>query len=105
MKAIVVLTAAPDIKSAQRIAQDLVQNRLAACVSVFPGVRSTYRWKKKIETAQETLLLIKTSKRHVKVLESRFKKHHPYDLPEFLVLPVMSGSRAYLSWLDKSVRI
>ena len=97
------MSTAPDLKSAQKIARGLVEKKLAACVSILPEIQSVYRWKKKLETSREVMLFIKTSGRRAKALESYFKKRHPYDLPEFLVLPVTGGSREYLSWLDKAV--
>ena len=102
MKAIVVLSTAPDLGSAQKIARGLVENKLAACVSVLPGFSSTYRWKKKIEKAREVLLIIKTSKDRWKAAQKYVLSRHPYEVPELLVLPVVAGSKKYLDWMKDS---
>ncbi len=96
---IVVLTTCPDEASAARIAGELLESRLAACVSRQP-VRSTYRWQGRIEDEPEVLLLIKTLGTRFADLEMRLKSLHPYDVPEIIALPVAAGSAAYLSWLS-----
>ena len=103
MAAVIVLTSVPDVKSARRLSRLLVNERLAACVTSLPGATSVYRWKGRLESARETLLWIKTARSRIKGLQKSFKEHHPYDLPEFLVLPVSGGSRGYLSWLEEGV--
>jgi periplasmic divalent cation tolerance protein len=102
--AIVVLVTAPDARVAKRLAEALVGERLAACVTALPGASSTYRWKGKIERAKETVLLIKTRKSLAKRLERRVRELHPYEVPEFLVIPVAAGSRGYLDWIGDSTR-
>ena len=104
MKAIVAWTTLPDVKSAQKIARGLVQDRLAACVSVCPGVLSTYRWKKRIETAREALLIVKTSAGKQKAARDFVLRRHPYELPEWIVWVAPSGSKKYLDWIGKSIR-
>ena len=99
MPATVVLTSVADGRSARRLSRLLVTRRLAACVSAVDGVRSVYHWKGRIESGRETLLWIKTTRKHLKALEDFFKKHHPYNLPEFLVFSAV-GSKKYLSWLE-----
>lgn len=96
---IVVLTTCPDEASAARIAGELLESRLAACVSRQP-VRSTYRWQGRIEDEPEVLLVIKTLGSRFADLEMRLKSLHPYDVPEIIALPVAAGSAAYLSWLS-----
>jgi periplasmic divalent cation tolerance protein len=96
---IVVLTTCPDEASAERIAGELLESRLAACVSRQP-VRSTYRWQGRIEDEPEVLLLIKTLGSRFADLEMRLKSLHPYAVPEIIALPVVAGSAAYLSWLS-----
>ena len=96
---IVVLTTCPDEASAARIAGELLESRLAACVSRQP-VRSTYRWQGRIEDEPEVLLVIKTLSSRFADLEMRLKSLHPYDVPEIIALPVAAGSAAYLSWLS-----
>ncbi|HKM66346.1 MAG TPA: divalent-cation tolerance protein CutA [Candidatus Acidoferrum sp.] len=99
-----VLVTCPTLPEARKISRHLIQKHLAACVNIhaFP-VESFYRWKGKIETAREHLLLIKTTTRRLKSLERELLRLHSYETPEFLVLPVSSGSRAYLAWVDNCV--
>jgi periplasmic divalent cation tolerance protein len=100
---IVVLTAMPNRRSAQKLADRLVQEKLAACVSVVPGMISTYRWKGKIERAREAFVWIKTSKSHWKSVQKFVLKHHPYELPEVVALPVSLGTKKYLAWLEANL--
>ena len=81
----------------------LVEERLAACVTLFPAAQSIYRWKDAIETASETLLLLKTEASALPALEARLMTLHSYDTPEFLVIPVEAASHAYLEWLRAGV--
>ena len=102
--AIVVLVTAPDARVAKRLADALVGERLAACVTALHGASSTYRWKGKVERARETVLLIKTRKSLAKRLEKRVRELHPYEVPEFLAIPVAAGGRRYLDWIEESTR-
>jgi periplasmic divalent cation tolerance protein len=95
----IVLTTADSEESARRIAQALVERRLAACVNLIPNLTSIYRWKDEVETASEILLLIKSSTDQLPALEQALHQLHSYQVPEFLVLPVESGGRLYLEWL------
>jgi periplasmic divalent cation tolerance protein len=95
----IVLTTASSAEEAERLARNLVEERLAACATLIPSVRSIYRWKDAIEDATETLLLLKTGNEQLAALEARLRELHSYETPEFLVLNVESGSRAYLEWL------
>lgn len=99
MNACVALTAVADSKTANRLARRLVTQKIAACVTVVPGALSHYRWKRKIERSRETLLFIKTDRRAWPRLSGFLRKHHPYELPELIALPVSKGSGEYLSWL------
>jgi periplasmic divalent cation tolerance protein len=99
----IVLTAAADTEEADRLAHALVSERLAACVTLIPSARSVYRWKNEIETANETLLLIKTAEAQLPALEIRLKALHSYETPEFLVLKVESGNPDYLAWLEANL--
>ena len=102
---IVVLVTCGNAREAQRIAWSLVEQRLAACVNILEvPVRSIYRWKRKVESAKESLLIIKSSRKRFRALEAAIKKLHSYDLPEIIALPVTSGSSDYLAWLGESVR-
>ena len=104
MNVIVVLTAMPDSKSAQKLADGLVRKKLAACVSVLPGMASTYHWKGKVRKARESLVLIKTSKTKWDALQKFVLSQHPYELPELVVLPLITGSKKYLSWVSQSIQ-
>ena len=95
----VVLVTAPDAAAAQRIARALVEERIAACVNLVPGLRSIYRWQGRVEDAGEVLLLVKTSADRSAALAARIRELHPYELPEVVELPVVGGSAAYLDWL------
>ena len=89
---------------AKLIARSVVEKRLAACVSILRSpIESHYRWKGKVEKARELLLLIKTTARKLGSLEREVKRLHSYEVPEFLVLPVVAGSSEYLAWLYESV--
>lgn len=102
-KCVVLVTCAND-KEAKRIARAVVEERLAACVNILPGaVESIYRWKGKVESAREKLLVIKTSKKSLAKLEAAVKRLHSYDVPEFVALSIGAGARAYLAWLGSCV--
>lgn len=101
---LVVLVTCRSAKEAERIARSLVQKRLAACANILRSpVRSIYRWKGKIESAREVLLIIKTSRRGFSKLQAAIKRLHSYEVPEIIALPIAAGSQSYLSWLAKSV--
>lgn len=97
---IVVLSSCGSAEEAERLARSLVEERLAACVNVIGGAKSFYRWKGAIESAQEFLLVIKTSRDLFERLRTILETAHSYDLPEVLALPVVAGSPAYLNWLE-----
>ena len=99
----IVLTSAGSAKEAGRLARTLLEERLAACVTLLPGAVSIYRWKGQMETADEVVLLIKTTEENVGALEKRLKELHSYETPEFLVLKVEGGSEEYLAWLTSSI--
>ena len=99
MEAIIVMTSLPDQASAQRIAQALVEARLAACVNILAPCISTYHWRGKIETAQEVPLLIKTLQQHYSKVEETIRACHPYELPEVVAVTISSGLPAYLDWI------
>ena len=104
-KHVVVLVTCGSRAEARRIAREIVTKGLAACANlVETPVESIYRWKGKVETAREVLLLIKTSMARLAELEAEVKRLHSYDVPEFVALPITAGSPAYLNWLKDSVR-
>ena len=98
------LTTTASREEAERIAHALVEERLAACVNIASGVRSIYRWQGAVETADEVLLLIKTTVQHIDKLRMRLDELHSYELPEFLVLEIAGGSQEYLDWVSASLR-
>jgi periplasmic divalent cation tolerance protein len=101
---IVVLTSCAAQADAERIARALVAGRLAACVNVASGVRSFYRWKGELESGEEFVLIIKTSRDLFPALRAEMEKLHPYEVPELLALPVVAGAENYLSWLQSNLR-
>jgi periplasmic divalent cation tolerance protein len=100
----IVLTTTSSHDEAARLAGTLVEERLAACATLVPSVESIYRWEGQIESSTETLLLIKTAPDQLAALEARLHELHSYQVPEFLVLNVESGSHAYLDWLLSCVK-
>ncbi len=98
----IVLVTAPDLKTARRLATAALQARLAACVNLVPGLESHYRWQGKMESSREILLLLKTRSAKLSGLEAFIQTEHPYETPEFLVLPVRGGSKKYLAWLTEN---
>ena len=99
---VIVLTTLPVDQDADQLARTLVIERLAACVNVLPPMRSIYSWKGAVESADERQIVIKTTAARVRDLETRIKSLHPYEVPEFVVLPITEGSDAYLSWLSEN---
>jgi periplasmic divalent cation tolerance protein len=105
MKALVIFVTAASRKEADKIAQALMQEKLAACVSIVPEVDSRYWWQGKIEHSRELLLVIKTRPARYQALEKRVRELHSYSVPEILALPVLKGNPAYLKWINNSVSI
>ena len=98
----IVLCTCPDEASARRIAEHLVERRLAACVNLIAGVRSVYVWQGETETASEVQLVIKTSVARYDAVERQIQHLHPYELPEIVAVPIMAGLEGYLEWIDSS---
>jgi periplasmic divalent cation tolerance protein len=99
----IVLITAPEAGVAAKLARLLVEERLAACVNLVPGIKSTYWWQGKIEEASEALLIAKTDKLKVKHLIKAVKANHPYAVPEVISLRIKEGNRDYLRWIADSV--
>jgi len=101
---IVVLTTCANEEDAGRLARLLLDRGLAACVSVVPRLRSFYRWKGAIESAEECLLLVKSSRPLFDALRLAIEQTHSYEVPEVLALPVVEGAANYLNWLQSNLR-
>jgi periplasmic divalent cation tolerance protein len=100
---VLAFTTLPADFDAAQLAQDIVGSGLAACVTIVPGIRSVYTWKGVPQVDSEQQLLIKTTTEQVDPLWDLLRDRHPYDVPEFLVIPVIDGSDEYLKWVDRSV--
>ena len=95
----VVLVTAPDLKTARALAKAALSARLIACANLIPKIESHFWWQRKIESNPEVLLVLKTTKTKLDALEKLILAKHPYDTPEFLVLPLRAGNQKYLGWL------
>ncbi len=93
------ITTFSDAEKARQFGTQLVDSQLVACVNLLPGVESIYRWKGDVEIEGECVMLMKTTASGVEALEKYIQKHHPYEEPEFLVVPVEAGSAGYLGWV------
>ena len=98
----VVLVTAPNLKIARSLAKAALQARLIACANLVPKIESHYWWQGKIESSSEVLMVLKTQKSKLAALEKLILAKHPYDTPEFIVLPLSAGSKKYLDWLAAS---
>lgn len=99
MKPLLVLTNLPDRAAAEKLADALVGERVAACVNILAPCRSVYRWKDALQHDEEHPLLIKTTEERYAALEAAIRTHHPYELPEVIALPIERGLPAYLEWI------
>jgi len=98
-EAIVVLVTTPTPDRAAELARALVEERLAACGNVVPGLRSIYRWEGKVVDEAEALLILKTTRARFEALRERVLALHPYAVPEVVALPVLAGNAPYLAWI------
>lgn len=99
----IVLSTVPDETTARRIASALVEERLAACVNIVPGLTSIYRWRDAIENAAELLLIIKTNAAIYPRLQDRIRALHPYELPEIIAVSPAGGLPDYFTWITNSL--
>lgn len=98
-----ILTTCPSLEVAQQLAERLVSERLAACVNILPGAISIYEWQGQMENSAEWVLLIKSRIDLLEELETSLLAHHPYELPEFIVVPIETGHIPYLQWVDSQL--
>jgi len=101
---ILILSTVPDLVLARSIANDLLDKKLAACVSFLPGLESHYTWEGKKESAIEIQLFIKTTVDCYKLVEERLRELHPYECPEVLAIPIKAGYEEYLKWVAVNCR-
>ena len=100
----IVLVTAPNLKVARKLAKIILQARLVACANLVPQIESHYWWRGKLESAAEVLIILKTTPARLPQLQKCVLKNHPYETPEFVVLPVTSGNKQYLDWVVESVQ-
>ena len=97
---IVTFCTCPNKEAAEKIARLLVESKLAACVNILPNVLSIYSWNGKVESAEEHLLVIKSSAQRYQDIETAIRNHHPYELPEIIAVPVELGLPEYINWIN-----
>ena len=100
----VVLCTVDSGEAAQRIAKDLVENRLAACVNIIPNITSIYKWEGNLERSTEHLMLVKTTEERFQQVVDRIEILHTYEVPEVIALPIQHGYPPYLDWLISQVK-
>jgi periplasmic divalent cation tolerance protein len=100
---LVVTSTCSNEEEALRIARELVERGLAACVQIIPAIRSVYRWQGKLEDSTECLLLVKTNSAKFELLQRTIELLHSYDVPEVLAVPVAAGSEKYLAWMEEAL--
>ena len=99
---VIVLTTIPADADGPAFGRTLVEERLAACVNLLPVMESVYRWEGRVEHESERQVVIKTARERVVALWERVREMHPYEVPEFVVLPIVDGNDAYLRWMGES---
>lgn len=101
---LIVLCTCPDEQTARRLAAEVVEARLAACVNIVPGLTSVFFWEGEVQSEGEQLLVIKTSDAAYSSLEERLVQSHPYDLPEVIACPIEKGLNGFLDWVSEQTR-
>lgn len=102
---VVVFITTPDMDTARRLASIVLNTRLAACANLVPGIESHYWWKDRLESSAEVLMILKTTRTSLTELEDCVRSAHPYEVPEFVVIPITDGSESYLDWLKAHVQV
>ncbi|MGC8771812.1 MAG: divalent-cation tolerance protein CutA [Brevinematia bacterium] len=104
MNYIVVFITTSSLEEAKKIANYLVENKIAACINIVEKVNSTFFWKGNIENYDESLLIVKTKRSLFNKLKEEVKKLHSYTVPEIIAIPIVEGSEDYLNWIDETVK-
>ena len=99
-----IMTTCPDMPAAEKIADALVDKSLAACVQIIPAIKSVFRWQGQVDHASESLLLAKTVAANYPEIEDLINSIHSYEVPEIIAVPVTTGSRDYLAWIDDNTK-
>jgi periplasmic divalent cation tolerance protein len=99
-----ILCTCPTGEIAQNIAQQLVQEKLAACVNILPNIVSVYRWQENVVSETEVQLVIKSKEQYFNLLSDKIKQLHPYDTPEIIALNIQQGDKQYLNWINESLK-
>jgi periplasmic divalent cation tolerance protein len=101
-KVLLALSTFPDRETARNISSELVTGKFAACANILPVVESIYRWKEKIESGNETLVLFKLSEARQSAFQETLRSLHPYEVPEIIFVPISSGLPEYLRWVTEN---
>jgi len=101
---IVILTTVSNSEEANKIAKVLLSQRKVACISIVPGISSLFWWQDKLDSAQESLLIVKTKASLLNQIVSLIREIHSYEVPEIIALPIIGGNQHYLEWIDKEVK-
>ncbi len=104
VETLLVFTNLPSREAAEKMARDLVERRLAACVNLLAPCRSVYRWEGKVQVVEEHPILIKTTQDRYAALEEVMRASHPYEIPEIVAVPVVAGLSAYLEWVESETQ-
>lgn len=100
---IIVLSTAGNIEEAEKIAEELVNNRLVACINIIPTIRSIYRWNNAVQKDNEVLMIMKTDSAKFSEVEQKIRSLHSYEVPEIISFPLENGSQGYLQWLESTL--